>query len=209
MSKKVRIGRLCVITDTATQSRFSHEELAALAIDGGADTIQLRDKALSDADLTEVAKRVLEVCTHHDVPLIINDRVHLIGETGAHGVHVGLTDSPVADARASLGPDAIVGGTAGTIEVALAAQAAGADYIGVGHVFPTASKQKPGEPIGLDELARVCEAVRIPVLAIGGIDVTNARSCIEAGAHGIAVIAAVCAARDPRAATHDIRSSLP
>jgi thiamine-phosphate pyrophosphorylase len=203
-----RIGRLCVITDTAIQSRFSHQDLTALAVEGGADTIQLRDKTLPDAELVRVARMILEVCHGHDVKLVVNDRVGVARDAGAHGVHLGLTDALIADARAVLGPSAIIGGTAGTVEQALAAEAAGATYIGCGHVFPTTSKQKAGEPIGLDGLARVCEAVRIPVVAIGGIDATNARSCIDAGAHGVAVIAAVCAASDPREAARRIRYAI-
>lgn len=208
MSAKPRIGRLCVITDTAIQSRFSHEELVALAIAGGADIIQLRDKNLSDDELVHVARRVSDVCRPHGVPLVVNDRVEVARAAGADGVHLGLGDASIADARAHLGDNAIVGGSAGNVGDARAAEAAGASYLGCGHVFPTTSKKKPDRPIGLEGLARVCAAVAIPVLAIGGIDATNARACIDAGAHGVAVIAAVCAADDPCEAARRIRHAI-
>jgi thiamine-phosphate pyrophosphorylase len=204
-----RIGRLCVITDTAAQERFTHEDLARLALEGGAGTIQLRDKTLSEVEMTEVARRILALCKKHDALLIVNDRIVVARAAEADGVHLGRTDATVAEARRVLGERAIVGATAGTLEQALAAEAAGADYIGFGHIFATTSKQKPGAPVGLDTLARACAAVRIPVLAIGGVTEVNARSCVEAGAWGVAVIAAVCAAEDPRQAARRIRAALP
>lgn len=209
MTESPRIGRLCVITDTTSQRRFSHEDLARLALEGGAGTIQLRDKHLSDAELTDIACRIVVVCRKSGAALIVNDRIAVARATGADGVHLGRTDATVAEARRVLGERAIVGATAGTLEQALAAQAEGADYVGFGHIFATTSKQKPGSPVGLDTLARVCEAVEIPVLAIGGINEANARACVEAGAWGVAVIAAVCAAEDPRQAARRIRASLP
>lgn len=208
MTKTPRIGRLCVITDTATQERFTHEALVRLALEGGAGTIQLRDKHLSDAQLTDIARRIIVVCKKHDAPLIINDRIAVAYAAGADGVHLGRTDAAVAEARRVLGEHAIVGATAGTLEETLAAEAEGADYVGFGHVFATTSKEKPGAPVGLDTLAHVCASVQIPVLAIGGVTEENARSCVEAGAWGVAVIAAVCAAEDPREAARRIRAVL-
>jgi thiamine-phosphate pyrophosphorylase len=200
---------LCVITDTTVQSVFTHEELAALAGDGGADMIQLRDKSLDDRELLAVAVRLRAACARVGATLIINDRVDVARRAAADGVHLGRGDVPAAEARAALGPDVIVGATAGTIEEALAAERAGASYIGFGHIFPTTSKHKPGPPVGLEGLAAVCARVHVPVLAIGGITEDNAAACIEAGAHGIAVIAAVCAAPDPRTAARRLRSALP
>jgi thiamine-phosphate pyrophosphorylase len=208
VSKVPRIGRLCVITDTVVQSRYSHDELAALAIEGGADMIQLRDKSMSDREFSDVARQTLEVCRKHDVPLIINDRVEVARDMGADGVHLGLTDTPIVEARASLGPKAIIGGTAATLVDSLSAEVAGATYVGFGHIFPTTSKRKPGPPVGLEILTDICTAVRVPILAIGGIAAENVRACIDAGAHGVAVIAAVCAADDPREAARRIRSQL-
>jgi len=203
----VTIGRLCVITDTVVQNRFSHEELAKLALEGGADIIQLRDKSISTHELAEVARRVKALCDLHQAQLIINDYVDVAREIGC-GVHLGRGDTGIDAARGVLGPRVVIGGTAHAIDEALAAEAVGADYLGFGHIFPTASKHKPTPPVGLDALARVCAAVRIPVLAIGGITEETARACIDAGAHGVAVIAAVCAAPDPRAAARAIRARL-
>jgi thiamine-phosphate pyrophosphorylase len=204
-----RIGRLCVITDVTVQSRFTHDELAALAVEGGADMIQLRDKHLDDDTFIAVARRVREVCARAAAILIINDRVAVARQSGADGVHLGRDDTSLTRAREILGPDIIIGGTAGNLDDAHAAEDAGADYIGFGHIFPTSSKHKPGPPVGLDGLARVCERVRVPILAIGGITADNARACIDAGARGVAVIAAVCAAPDPPSAARIIRERLP
>jgi thiamine-phosphate pyrophosphorylase len=199
-----RVGRLHVITDTTIQDRFDHEELARLAIAGGADTIQLRDKLLSDDDLTAVARRVLAVCRVAGVPFVVNDRIQVAAESGADGVHLGHDDAPVATARAALGPDAIVGGTAATAEDVAQVAAAGADYVGFGHIYPTATKRKPGPPVGLDGLGRVCAMALIPVVGIGGITAETAAEVVRAGAWGVAVIGAVCAADDPMGAAREL-----
>jgi thiamine-phosphate pyrophosphorylase len=199
-----RVGRLHVITDTTVQDRFDHEQLARLAIAGGADTIQLRDKSMSDDDLAAVARGVLAVCRAAGVPLIVNDRIHVARAAGADGVHLGREDAPVAAARAALGPGAIIGGSASTEDEAAQVAAAGADYVGFGHVFPTTSKHKQGPPVGLDGLARACRAARIPVVAIGGITAGTAGDVVAAGAWGVAVIGAVCAAADPMEAARGL-----
>lgn len=209
MSERPRVGRLCVITDTTVQSRFTHAQLAALAAEGGADMIQIRDKHIDDAALTAIAREIMAACAPGGVTVIVNDRAAVARDAGAHGVHLGRDDATIARARELLGPGALIGGTAGTLEAALEAEDAGADYIGFGHIFPTTSKDKPGPSVGLDTLERVCARLTIPVLAIGGITADTARSCIDAGARGVAVIAAVCSAPDPRAATRAIRDLLP
>jgi thiamine-phosphate pyrophosphorylase len=199
-----RVGRLHVITDTTIQDRFDHEELARLAIAGGADTIQLRDKLLSDEDLTAVARGVLAVCRLTGVPLVVNDRIHVAAASGADGVHLGHADAPVGAARAALGPGAIIGGTAATAEEVVQIAAAGADYAGFGHVYPTSTKQKPGPPVGLDGLGRACAVALIPVVGIGGITAETAAEVVRAGAWGVAVIGAVCAADDPMGAAREL-----
>lgn len=207
MTPRERIGRLCVITDLTVQSRFTHEELARLAVEGGADMIQLRDKQMTDPELIETARRMRDICGPAGATLIVNDRVEVALLAGADGVHVGRGDTSVIDARAALGDDFIVGATAGSLGDAKGVNVL-ADYIGFGHVFPTTSKLKPGPPVGLDGLAAICRRVSVPVLAIGGITADTARSCIDAGAHGVAVIAAVCAADDPRAAARALRAAI-
>jgi len=203
-----RIGTLHVITDTAVQSRYGHAALAAMAIEGGADSIQLRDKRLSFAELLAVAGEVLAVCRSAGVPLIVNDRVGIALEARADGVHLGRTDATIEDARAALGPQAIIGGTAHSEEELIEVAGAGADYVGLGHIFPTTSKRKESAPLGLEALRRACRRVTIPVVAVGGIEVENAARVIEAGAWGIAVIAAVCRAEDPQAATRSLREAI-
>lgn len=200
------IGRLHVITDVAVQTRFSHDELTEMACDGGADVVQLRDKTMTPEAFAESARRVAGICRAHGVTFIVNDRADVARSVEASGVHVGRTDRSIRDARALVGPGAIVGASAGTLEEALEAESEGADYVGFGHIFATASKSKSTSPVGLDALARVASRVRVPVIAIGGISEANARSVMDAGAWGIAVIGAVCGANDPRAATERLRA---
>ncbi|HEX6791138.1 MAG TPA: thiamine phosphate synthase [Candidatus Krumholzibacteria bacterium] len=204
MNPHRHISRLCVITDTS-RTRFGHGQLARLACAGGAGMIQLRDKELDDNQMVREALLVRDVCWEFGVPLILNDRVAVAQESRADGVHLGRTDLAVPDARARLGKDAIIGASAGSVEEAKEAEAAGASYIGFGHVFATSSKQKPKAPVGLEGLAAACAAVKIPVIAIGGITAANAADVIKAGAWGVAVIAEVCAAVDPYAATQRLR----
>jgi len=201
MSFRPQIGRLVVITDTHIQSHFTHEELAELACAGGAEVIQLRDKEISDEEFTRVAGCVLGICRAHGAQFIINDRVDVAKAVGADGVHVGRDDMRVQDARVLLGSFAVIGTSAGNPDEARLAHRAGADYVGVGHIFATASKTKASPPIGLQMLADSARNVSRPVIAIGGINAENAANVIRAGAHGIAVISAVCAAKDPKAAT--------
>lgn len=208
MRERRRIGRVCVITDTTVQSRFSHAELAGLACSGGADLIQLRDKTLSDDALIDVAREVRRVCDRHGVLFLVNDRVLVAHESGADGVHLGHGDTPVEEARRMLGDRAVIGTTAHSLAEAVAADRSSADYLGFGHIFPTSSKSKSTPPVGVEELARVCAAVTIPVLAIGGITHTRVPDVLRAGAWGVAVIAAVCAADDPRAATERLLAVL-
>lgn len=206
MSHNVKsIGRLHVITDTVIQTRFTHAEIAALAIEGGADCIQLRDKRLSPSDLLSVAREVLLVCRRSGVPLIINDNVDVAYAAGADGVHVGRTDTPIAQARAMLGRDKIIGGSAGSIADLIAVEREGADYAGFGHVFATATKAKEGKPVGLETLAETVRSVGIPVIAIGGITQDNLPGVMAAGAWGVAVIGAVCGADDPKTATNNLQ----
>ncbi|HEU4928366.1 MAG TPA: thiamine phosphate synthase [Candidatus Krumholzibacteria bacterium] len=199
------IGRLHVITDVSIQSRFSHDELAEMACQGGAQVIQLRDKSLSDETFLDVAQRVASICRGYEVTFIVNDRVEIAREVGA-GVHLGQRDATIADARASLGPSAVIGMSAGTVESASAVEEAGAAYIGFGHIFPTTSKQKESLAVGVELLAAVAHDAHIPVIAIGGITETNAARVMASGAWGIAVIGAVCSADDPRAATQRLRA---
>lgn len=205
---KPTIGRLIVITDTSIQSRFSHQQLAEMACKGGADTIQLRDKSLTEDEFIALTHRVREICHRHRSLLIVNDHVTAAKKAEADGVHVGRTDMPVKDARERLGANAVIGTTAGSVNEALEAEKAGADYVGFGHIFPTASKQKTTPPVGIENLTAACAAVKIPVIAIGGIHEGNVKDVMRAGAWGVAVIAAVCAADNPEIATAQLRAAI-
>ncbi len=200
------IGRLHVITDVSIQSRFTHEELAELACRGGADGIQLRDKSLDDDALLAVARRVAKICADHGVMFIVNDRVEVARDAKANGVHLGRDDASIAEAQAILGPGAIIGRSTGSPEEAREAATAGADYIGFGHIFPTTSKQKESDAVGVELLAAVAHDSPIPVIAIGGITESNAARVMASGAWGVAVIGAVCSVEDPRAATARLRT---
>ena len=197
---KKRVGHFHVITDEAVQDRFSHARLARLAIAGGADLIQMREKRRSKNELMAAALEVREVCRAAGVPLIVNDRADIALAVGADGVHLGRKDLPIAAARRMLGPDVIIGYTASTLEEARQAERDGADYIGFGHIYPTGSKTKPGTAVGTAVLAEVCRALTIPVIAIGGIEEANLKPVLDSGAWGVAVIASVCGSRDPQRA---------
>lgn len=190
-----------VITDRRIARGRPHEEIAAAAVAGGATAVQLREKELTTRELVAIAARTLALTRAAGVPLIIDDRVDIALATDADGVHLGPDDLSVADARRLLGPRKIVGASAGTEAEAAAAERDGADYLGVGSVFGTASKADAGKPIGIDTMRRIVRAVRIPIVAIGGITHANAAEAIGAGAAGVAVISAVVADPDITAAT--------
>ncbi len=204
MIPRPAIGRVHVITDVSIQTRFSHTDLARAALTGGADVIQLRDKRLDDEALGHLAREIAAMCRSAGAALLVNDRPHVAHAAGANGVHLGRDDLPVADARNMLGAGAIIGATASTLDEALESDASGADYIGFGHVYTTATKEKTGPAVGLEGVRAVCAVVSVPVIAIGGIDAERAARCIAAGAHGVAVVSAVCAAADPVRATRAI-----
>jgi thiamine-phosphate pyrophosphorylase len=194
---KPAVGRLVVITDTSIQTRFGHVELAGRAITGGAETIQFRDKSMPAGEMIETARAIRLLCWSAGVTLIINDRVDVAMAVDADGVHLGSRDLPISVARKLLGPSRLVGATAADLDAAQRAAAEGADYIGFGHIYETSSKVKPGSPKGTEALREACGAVSVPVIAIGGIRDDNIQAVLDAGAHGVAVVGAVCASPDP------------
>ncbi len=203
-----RVGRLHVLTDTTLQTRFSHEELARLAIEGGADTIQFREKRATTRELIRDARALADLCRRRGVALIVNDRVDVALAADAAGVHLGQDDFPIALARRLLGPDRVIGGSATTIEQAREVMRAGADYVGFGAVFATGSKQDASAPRGLDTLREICGELEIPVIAIGGIGLDRIAAVMGSGAHGVAVISAVVLAADPREAASAARRAI-
>lgn len=202
------IGRLHVLTDFHFQQRLAHARLAALAIDGGADTIQFRQKhGPLRARLAEL-EPTAALCRQRGIPLIVDDHLDLALATGASGVHLGQDDLPIAAARRILGPDAIIGATASTVHEARRAADDGASYIGFGPVFPTHSKANPQPVRGLRGLEAASGAVSIPVIAIAGISASRVPQVIAAGAHGVAVMTAVTTAQDVEAATRELRHAI-
>ena len=160
-------GKLHVITDVVLQDRFSHVALAQMAVAGGADVIQFRQKEGSTRALVETAIAMKNVCG--DVPLIVNDRVDVAIAAKADGVHLGQDDFPIDKARDLLGEDAVIGGTAKTLLQARQCIAEGADYIGFGPIYATGSKADAGMVRGLEDLREMVGGVNIPIIAIGGI----------------------------------------
>jgi thiamine-phosphate pyrophosphorylase len=200
------VGRLHVLTDTGLQSRFTHPEIAEMAIRGGADVIQFREKAASTREQIVVVRRLVELARRSGAKLIVNDRIDVAIAADAHGVHLGHDDFPLTLAREWLGPDRIIGASVRSLEEAHRAAQAGADYLGAGPVRATASKADAGPVIALEELRSMVGAVEIPVIAIGGIDADSVAEIMHAGVHGIAVIRAVSHADDPAAAAAGLRA---
>ena len=196
-----KVGRLHVLTDTDLQNCFPHIELAELAIAGGADTIQFRQKTGETIQMIRIAEQVQALCKRAGVSFIINDRVDVAIASHADGVHLGQGDFPIPLARKLLGEGAIIGGSAGNEEEARKCLLEGADYIGFGPVYPTSSKEDAGPASGLDLLRQVVEKIPLPIIAIGGINKDNTVLVKESGAYGIAVISAVCCEKNPEEAT--------
>ena len=203
-----KIGRLHVLTDFHLQQQRPHAELARLAIRGGADSVQFRQKHGGVQNILVEARRVAQVCQDASIPLIINDRIDVTQATKARGVHLGQRDFPIEDARAVLRPDALIGATATKTEQVVRAYEQGADYIGFGPVYPTTSKRNPKSVKGPEGVQAASEAVPIPVIAIGGITHDRVRPTLEAGAHGVAVLSAVCTAKNPERATARFRAAI-
>jgi len=189
-----------VILDRTAASGRDLEEILAAALQGGAEMVQLREKTLPSGTLLPLARRLLARCRAARVPFLVNDRVDLAVAVDADGVHLGQDDLPPAAARALLRPGKILGISTHSEAQAVAAQAANADYVAVGSMFPTATKPE-FQLVGPALARRVRPLVRVPLIGIGGITPENAGEVIAAGCDGVAVISAVCAAPDPAAAT--------
>lgn len=195
--------RLYAVTDRAWTGRQTLLEQLEDALKGGVTLVQLREKNLPQEDFLAEALAAKELCHRYGVPLLINDDVDLALQCGADGVHVGAEDRPVAEIRRLAGPDFLIGATAKTVAQAQAAQADGADYIGVGAVFPSPTKPN-AVGITKEELAAICASVTIPAVAIGGITRDNLPQLSGCGAVGAAVVSALFGAPDIRAAAQEL-----
>ena len=176
------------------------------ALDGGATCIQLREKQLDEENFLKEAIEIQKLCKEYHVPFIVNDNVEIAKTMHADGIHVGQSDMEALDVRKALGNDVILGVSAQTVEQAKKAEAHGADYLGVGAVFPTGSKDD-ADDVSHETLQAICEAVSIPVIAIGGITQDNVKELAGSGIVGIAVISAIFAQKDITQATKDLKQA--
>ena len=199
--------RLYLITDRSWLDGRSLEGQVEQALQAGATFLQLREKHLSEEDFLQEAIRIKRITDRYQVPFVINDNLRVALEAGADGVHVGQADMQARQARQLLGPGKILGVSAKTVDQALAAQEAGADYLGVGAVFPTSTKADASE-ISFDTLRQICQAVTIPVVAIGGITAQNLHQLAGSGIAGAAVISAVFSQPDIPAAVKALLNAL-
>ena len=175
------------------------------ALKGGATFIQLRERKLDEGSFLEEAQEIQKLCKEYNVPFVINDNVEIAKKINADGVHVGQSDMEAQNVREILGDDKIIGVSAQTVEQALLAEKHGADYLGVGAVFKTGSKDD-AEEVSHDELERICKAVSIPVIAIGGITHDNVKELAGRGIVGIAVISAIFGQKDIENATKELKA---
>ncbi|PSP85927.1 thiamine phosphate synthase [Halobacteriales archaeon QS_1_68_17] len=200
-----------LVTGASRSRGRSTPEVVAAAIEGGVGVVQLREKDRTARERYRVGWDIRERTREAGVAFVVNDRVDLALALSADGVHLGDDDLPVPAARELLGPDALIGRSVSFVDDARDAEAAGADYLGVGAVYPTDSKSDiPDDEyaVGPERVAAIANAVDIPVVGIGGITPGNAAPVIEAGADGVAVISAITAADDPREATRRLRETV-
>ncbi|MFD1565439.1 thiamine phosphate synthase [Haloarchaeobius amylolyticus] len=198
--------RTYLVTQASLSGDRTTPEIVRAAIDGGIDAVQLREKETSARSRHELGHELRELTAEAGVDLIVNDRLDIAQVIDADGVHVGQSDLPVGVARDLLGPDAIVGCSTATVAEARNAEAEGADYLGVGAIYGTSSKDVDDgkDGVGPARIAAIADAVSIPVVGIGGITADNAAPVVDAGTAGVAVISEITAATDPEAATESL-----
>ena len=195
---------LYAVTDRRWLNGKTLAEAVAESIDGGVTFVQLREKQLDEESFLNEAKELQKLCRERGISFVVNDNVDIAKKIGADGVHVGQSDMEAGDVRARLGSDKIIGVSAQTVEQAIIAEKHGADYLGVGAVFPTGSKDDAAE-VDYATLKAICNAVSIPVIAIGGITCENVTQLRGSGICGVAVISAIYAKEDIAAAARELR----
>lgn len=204
--KRVPDWSLYLVTDRRLASPRAIEAVVAAAVRGGVTAVQLREKECSTREFVELARKLKEILAPLAVPLIVNDRTDVALAAGADGVHAGQSDMDCRDLRRVLGPGAIIGLSVETLEQAERAAALPVDYLGVGPIFSTPTKPDAAPAWGIERLAELRRRTRQVLVAIGGIHAGNAGRVMEAGADGIAVVSAICAAADPEAAARELRA---
>lgn len=203
--------RTYLVTQEDLSAGRSTREIVERAIEGGIDAVQLREKHATARRRYELGRELRDLTERAGVDLIVNDRVDVARAVDADGVHLGDDDLPLGVARGILGEGAVIGRSVSTVDAAREAEANGADYLGVGAVFHTASKDDVADDelaIGVERVREICDAVDLPLVAIGGITPENAPSAVAAGAEGVAVISAITGADDPAAATRELRTAV-
>lgn len=198
---------LYLVTDRAVIKRETFLNAVEQALKGGVTIVQLREKGKSESEIIRVAKELKELTSYYNVPLIINDSPSIAKLSGADGVHLGMTDGEVNEAREFLGGKAIIGGSARTVERAKMLESQGADYLGVGAVFGTKTKTD-AKTINTNILSEICHAVKIPVVAIGGVNKENLVRLKGTGVSGIAVVSAIMGSDDIYHTTSELNGIL-
>jgi len=197
--------RLYLVTDQSLMRGRPLADVVAAAVQGGVSCVQLREKNLGSRDFLAQALMLKKLLAPQRVPLVINDRIDIALACGAEGVHLGQSDLPVAQARQLLPPQVFIGWSVETMNDVLQSATLPLDYLGVSPVFATPTKTDTGTAWGLEGLALVRAATALPLVAIGGMHAGNARQVLRAGADGLAVVSALCAADDPQAAAAGLR----
>ena len=198
--------RLYAITDRRYNDRFTLYEQVEQALAGGATIVQLREKELEEVAFAKEASIIKRLCHQYGVPLIINDNLSVALQSGADGIHVGLNDMPIDEIRRKTSSDFIIGATAKTVSQAQTAQRLGADYLGVGAVFPSSTKSDAVR-ITKEQLKEISTSVTIPIVAIGGITLENAHTLNDSGTSGIAVVSSLFGAENIKKAAEDLRKT--
>ncbi|ADY56675.1 thiamine-phosphate diphosphorylase [Syntrophobotulus glycolicus DSM 8271] len=198
---------LYLVTDRSYIGDRNLEDCVEEAILGGATMVQLREKTASSLDFYHLAVKIKGVTRKYQVPLMINDRLDIALAIDADGLHLGQDDLPIEIARRYFGREKVIGISVSTVEEALLAEKSGADYLGAGAVFPTGTKTD-AKLVSLPELSLIKKAVKIPVVAIGGINETNACDVFHTGIDGLSVVSAILARKDPRKASAEIKARI-
>lgn len=200
--------KVYLVTDARLARGRDLIEVVSAALEGGVTAVQLREKAASTLAQVELGRALRRLTRDAGALLIVNDRVDVAAAIEADGVHLGQDDLPAEVARRILGPEAIIGGSAGNAAELAVSLAAGVDYLGVGPIYPTASKADAGAAIGSAGLAAIRAATSLPIVGIGAVNATNVPPVIRAGADGAAVISAIISAEDVRGAARELRAAV-
>lgn len=199
---------LYLVTDRTLTNGRNLIDIVTAAVSGGVSCVQLREKECSTREFMAQAKQLKDFLRPKEVPLIINDRVDIALAVGAEGVHLGQQDMPLRDARRLLGEHIVIGISAESVEDAVNAEKEGADYIGISPVFSTDTKTDIATPLGLRGVEEIRSLVEVPLVGIGGINLSNCNDVINAGAHGIAVVSAIIAAECPETAARNLAAAM-